>query len=94
MRLPRILTLIALSVACQVQAQPRGDDVVLEMSQALSGTLNLKSSLHRLLEILAKRHGARLVIVNREETPMDGLADLVIHGEIGAVMTAAVPEHG
>ncbi|HSI55885.1 MAG TPA: transglycosylase SLT domain-containing protein [Ramlibacter sp.] len=34
MRLPRILTLIALSVACQVQAQPRGDELVLEMNQA------------------------------------------------------------
>ena len=31
---------------------------LLEVSQALSGTLNLKSALHRVLEILAKRHGA------------------------------------
>src|SRR4051812_12196296 len=31
---------------------------LLEMSQAMSGTLNLKSSLHRVLEILGKRHGA------------------------------------
>ncbi len=31
---------------------------LLEMSQALSGTLNLKTSLHRVLEILGKRHGA------------------------------------
>src|SRR5438552_17323891 len=36
---------------------------LLEMSQALSGTLNLKSSLHRLLEILGKRHGALRSIV-------------------------------
>ena len=36
---------------------------LLEMSQALSGTLNLKASLHRLLEILAKRHGAVRSIV-------------------------------
>src|SRR6185295_15287265 len=36
---------------------------LLEMSQALSGTLNLKSSLHRLLEILSKRHGALRSIV-------------------------------
>src|SRR4029077_13911260 len=36
---------------------------LLEMSQALSGSLNLKSSLHRLLEILAKRHGALRSIV-------------------------------
>jgi len=30
---------------------------LLEVSQALSGTLNLRSSLHRVLEILAKYHG-------------------------------------
>src|SRR3954453_15355410 len=31
---------------------------LLEVSQALSGTLNLKASLHRVLEILARHHGA------------------------------------
>ena len=31
---------------------------LLEVSQALSGTLNLKSALHRVLEILARHHGA------------------------------------
>src|SRR3984893_86352 len=31
---------------------------LLEVSQALSGTLNLKSALHRVLEILGKHHGA------------------------------------
>ena len=36
---------------------------LLEMSQALSGILNLKAALHRLLEILAKRHGAVRSIV-------------------------------
>src|SRR6478736_5357893 len=30
---------------------------LLEVSQALSGTLNLRSGLHRVLEILAKHHG-------------------------------------
>ncbi len=38
---------------------------LLEMSQALSGTLNLKTSLHRVLEILGKRHGAVQYIVER-----------------------------
>jgi len=36
--------------------------------------------------ILAKQNGAKLVIINREPTPLDELADLVIHGEIGEVM--------
>ena len=31
----------------------------------------------------AKGLGARLAILNREETPLDGLADLVLHREIG-----------
>jgi len=34
----------------------------------------------------AKRLGAGLVIVNREPTPLDGMADLVLHREIGPTM--------
>jgi len=40
--------------------------------------------------ITAKRNGSRLVIVNREPTEQDGLADLAIHAEIGATMSRAV----
>jgi len=40
--------------------------------------------------VLAKRNGASLIIVNREATEMDALADLVIHDEIGPVMSRAV----
>ena len=36
--------------------------------------------------LIAKRSGARLAIVNREPTPQDDQADLVLHDEIGAVM--------
>jgi NAD-dependent deacetylase len=35
---------------------------------------------------LAKKNGARLVIVNREPTELDELADLVIRADIGPVM--------
>ena len=41
---------------------------------------------------LAQRNGARLAIVNREPTDQDVLADLVVHDEIGAVMSSVVPE--
>ena len=41
--------------------------------------------------IMAKRNGARLAIVNREATELDPYADLVLHDEIGPVMTAAAP---
>ncbi len=40
--------------------------------------------------LLAKRHGARLAIVNREPTPLDQEADLVLHEPIGATLGAAV----
>jgi NAD-dependent deacetylase len=40
--------------------------------------------------LLARRCGARLAIVNREPTPHDGLADLVLHDEIGAALEAVV----
>ncbi len=39
---------------------------------------------------VAKRAGARLVIVNRDDTPLDGIADSVVRGEIGAVLPAIV----
>ena len=39
---------------------------------------------------LAKRNGARLVIVNNEETGLDDMADLVIHHGIGDVLGGAV----
>lgn len=35
---------------------------------------------------LAKRRGATLAIVNREPTDLDGIADIVIHGEIGKTL--------
>jgi len=38
--------------------------------------------------VLAKRRGARLVIINREPTDLDGFADLVVHGEIGPLLEA------
>ena len=38
----------------------------------------------------AKRHGAKLAIVNREPTNQDSFADLVLHEEIGAVMKVVV----
>jgi NAD-dependent deacetylase len=38
------------------------------------------------LPLLAKRAGARLAIVNRDETPLDGLADAVVREPIGEVL--------
>jgi NAD-dependent deacetylase len=38
------------------------------------------------LPLIAKQNGATLVIINREPTELDGLADLVIRAEIGSVL--------
>lgn len=40
--------------------------------------------------VRAKQRGAKLVIVNRDPTPVDDIADLVIHEGIGATMEAAL----
>lgn len=41
------------------------------------------------LPLVAKQAGAMLVILNREPTPLDAAADLVIRGEIGAMLADA-----
>jgi NAD-dependent deacetylase len=37
--------------------------------------------------LMAKRNGARLVIINREATEFDEIADLVVHEDIGTVLS-------
>ena len=39
---------------------------------------------------LAARNKARLIIINRDPTSLDGLADLVLHSEIGLTLSEAV----
>jgi NAD-dependent deacetylase len=69
-----------------------------EMADARAATLNadlfiaIGSSLQVFpaagLPVMAKQNRTPLVIVNREETGLDGLADLVINAEISGVMAA------
>jgi NAD-dependent deacetylase len=40
--------------------------------------------------LMAKRNGARLVILNRDATEFDDIADLVIHEDIGSVLAPFV----
>jgi NAD-dependent deacetylase len=40
--------------------------------------------------LMAKRHGAKLAIMNREPTDQDGIADLVLHTEIGPTLQTAM----
>ncbi len=39
------------------------------------------------LPLQAKQNGARLVIINRTETPLDAIADVVVHESIGETLT-------
>ncbi len=39
------------------------------------------------MPLMAKRNGAKLVIINRDSTPYDDMADMVIHGQAGSTMT-------
>jgi len=41
----------------------------------------------------AKQLGAKLAILNREPTPLDGIADLVLHLEIGPSLSFAVGQN-
>ena len=43
-----------------------------------------------MLPVIAKRSGARLIIVNREPTPLDEIADLCLSGELGTLLPAMV----
>jgi NAD-dependent deacetylase len=40
--------------------------------------------------VMAKRNGARLVILNRDPTDQDAAADLVVHNEIGPTISRAI----
>ena len=40
--------------------------------------------------LVAKRNGARLVIINREATEFDSIADLVVRDDIGAVLAPLI----
>src|SRR6478672_9921361 len=47
----------SVTTAASQGREARRLSTLLEVSQALSGTLNLRSALHRVLEVLAKHHG-------------------------------------
>jgi Nif-specific regulatory protein len=61
-------------------AEIRKLTTLIEISQALSGTLNLKSGLHRVLEVLERHHGAirGVVVLQRDDDP-----DLRVEAGIG-----------
>jgi len=42
--------------------------------------------------LVAKRHGAKLVIINRDPTDFDDIADLVVHHDIGATLAPFIAQ--
>ena len=44
------------------------------------------------MPLVAKRNGAKLVIINRDPTSYDDMADLVIHGQAGPIMESILKE--
>jgi NAD-dependent deacetylase len=44
------------------------------------------------MPLVAKQNGAKLVIINRDETACDAVADYIVHAQAGPTM-AAVLEH-
>ena len=73
------------------QAMP---DVAMRRAQALTQFCDLFLAIGSSLVVwpaagfplMAKRNGARLVILNREPTEFDAIADLVLHQDIGTVL--------
>src|SRR5256885_7987918 len=63
---------------------------LLDVSQALSGTLDLKAALHRVLEILARHHGARRGMV----TLLDDQGVLRVEASDGLGEQAAAVRYG
>jgi Nif-specific regulatory protein len=91
----------AAAMAASQGREARRLSTLLEVSQALSGTLNLKSALHRVLEVLAKHHGAirSMVTMLREGGELfveasDGLdrPAQAVHYRMGEGITGRVVE--
>jgi NAD-dependent deacetylase len=69
---------------------------VIERAMAAAGEADLLLAVGSTLQVypvagmvpLAKQAGARIVIVNDQPTPMDGLADAVLRGPIGELLPA------
>ena len=77
-----------LQVMAMAQAAAENCDLMLAVGSSL--VVEPAASIPR----LAQRAGARLVIVNREQTALDDLADVVVRGEIGDVLPALVKAAG
>lgn len=81
---------ISFGQAMPEDAMERARDVTLEADLMITIGSSLVVYPAAGFPIMAKRNGARYVIVNREPTDQDAIADLVINAEIGTTMSRAV----
>jgi hypothetical protein len=44
------------------------------------------------MPVIAKQNGAKLVIINRDETPCDPIADCVVHSQASQTIAAVIKE--
>jgi NAD-dependent deacetylase len=77
---------ISFGQAMPEQAMRRAQDLALACDLFLVAGSSLVVYPAAALPALARENGAALVIVNREPTPLDDLADLVIRSEIGSAL--------
>ena len=73
-----------------VRAQVAAETCDLMMAVGSSLVVEPAASIPR----VARQAGARLIIVNRDPTPLDGIADAVVQGEIGTVLPELVRRDG
>ena len=84
------------SAACRFTFTSWRSPSRMKVTVTVSPTLYWSSTEYRSFPLLtgfplmAKRNGARLVILNRDATEFDNLADLVIHHDIGTVLAPFV----
>lgn len=79
---------VSFGQAMPVEAMQRAEQVTLrcDLFFAIGSSLTVYPAAG--FPLLAKRNGARLVIINRDPTQMDAFADLVINSEIGPTLGA------
>ena len=81
---------ISFGQAMPVEALTRAERAARECDLFLAVGSSLQVQPAASLPLVAKRCGARLVIVNRDPTPLDDVADAVIRDEIGKALPALV----
>lgn len=73
-------------ILAQAELAARGCDLFL----AVGSSLVVHPA--AMLPVIAKRAGARLVILNRDPTPLDEIADLRLDSELGVILPALVAD--